>query len=70
MSIPDPGHERLGPPRAGRRPLAERLRGPDSYGLLLLLILGLLLLTALVGERPLGRVVVTVFSGAIALFAF
>jgi hypothetical protein len=71
MRTPDPEQERLVPPTIRRRrPLAERLRDPDSFGLLLLLILVLLLLSALSGEGELGQAVVTVVSGAVALFAF
>lgn len=70
MSTPDPEHQRLVPPAGRRRALRERLRGPDSYGLLLLLIVLSLLLTGLVGERDWGRVVITAVSGATALFAF
>jgi hypothetical protein len=71
MSTPDPEQQRPAPPAAARRgPLAQRLGAPDSYGLLLLLILLQLLLTAIVGEGRLGRVAVTVISGAVALFAF
>jgi Ion channel len=70
MSTPDPEQQRPALAAARRRPLAERLRDPDSYGLLLLLILVLLLLSALSGEGPLGQAVVTVVSGAVALFAF
>jgi hypothetical protein len=54
-----------------RRPsLRDRLRGPDSYGLLLQMILFSLLLTALVGEGPWSRVAVTASVGTTALFAF
>jgi hypothetical protein len=71
MRTPDPEQQRpVLPEVRGRRPLAQRLRDPDSYGLLLLLILVLLLLSALSGEGPPGQVVVTVVSGAVALFAF
>ena len=50
--------------------MAERLRGEDSYGLLLILILLSLLVTALVGDSDSGRVAVTAMSGATTLFAF
>ena len=70
MHTPDQEHERPVPPALRRRPLSERLRDADSYGTLLLLILVLLLLSALSGEGPLGRAVVTVISGGVALFAF
>jgi drug/metabolite transporter (DMT)-like permease len=71
MSTHEPEQDRVAPPTVrGPRPLAERLRDPDSFGLLLLLILLLLLLSALSGEGPLGQAVVTVVSGAVALFAF
>jgi hypothetical protein len=70
MSTPDPEQERPALAAARRRPLAARLRDPDSYGLLLLMILLFLLLSALSGEGPLGQAVVTAASGATALFAF
>jgi hypothetical protein len=71
MSATDPERARLaGPPARPRRPLGERIRDEDSYGLLLLLILLSLLLTGLVGEGRLGRLVLTASSGAMALFAF
>lgn len=70
MSTPDPEQERPALAAARRRPLAERLRDPDSYGLLLLMILLFLLLSALSGEGQLGQAVVTAASGATALFAF
>ena len=50
--------------------MAERLRGADSYGLLLILILLSLLVTAFVGDSDWGRVAVTAMSGATTLFAF
>jgi hypothetical protein len=71
LSTPDPEHQRPSPPRAARRPpLGERLHGPDSYGLLLLLIALSLLLTALVGEQRWGRVIITAISGGTTLFAY
>jgi hypothetical protein len=60
----------VGPAARPRRPLSERVRSEDSYGLLLLLILLSLLLTGLVGEGRWARLVLTVTSGAMALFAF
>jgi Ion channel len=71
MSAAGPERERLaGPPARPRRPLGERIRDEDSYGLLLLLILLSLLLTGLVGDGRLGRLVLTVTSGSMTLFAF
>ena len=46
------------------------MRGADSYGLLLILILLSLLTTAIVGEGNWGRVVITAVTGATTLFAF
>jgi hypothetical protein len=57
-------------PAGPRRSLAERLRGADSYGLLLILVLSSLLVTALVGDSDWGRFVSTAMSGATTLFAF
>jgi hypothetical protein len=57
-------------PAGPRRSLAERLRGADSYGLLLILVLLSLLVTALVSDRNWGRVVITAVTGATTLFAF
>jgi Ion channel len=57
-------------PAGPRRSLAERLRGADSYGLLLILVLLSLLITALVSDRNWGRVVITAVTGATTLFAF
>ncbi len=57
-------------PAGPRRSLAERVRGADSYGLLLILILLSLLTTAVVGEGNWGRVVITAVTGATTLFAF
>src|SRR4029450_10102408 len=57
-------------PSGPRRSLAERLRGADSYGLLLLLVLLSLLITALVSDRNWGRGVITAGTGATTLFAF
>ena len=57
-------------PAGPRRSFAERVRGADSYGLLLLLVLSSLFLTALVGDGDWGRVVSTVMSGTTTLFAF
>ena len=70
MRTPEPEKERPVAPEVRRRPLAERLRDPDNYGLLLMLILLQLLLTAIVGEQLLGRVAITIFSGAVTWFAF
>ncbi|HZC99862.1 MAG TPA: hypothetical protein VFA46_06625 [Actinomycetes bacterium] len=70
MNTPDPEREGSAPPAVRRRSLRQRLRGPDSYGLLLLLILLSLLLVALVGEQRWGKAVVTTWSGATTLFAF
>jgi hypothetical protein len=71
MSAADQEREHL-IPRGGhhRGSLGERVRGEDSYGLLLLMILLSLLLTGLVGEGRLGRLILTVTSGVMALFAF
>jgi hypothetical protein len=57
-------------PAGPRRSLAERLRAADSYGLLLILVLLSLLITALVSDRNWGRVVITAVTGATTLFAF
>src|SRR5262245_65974508 len=57
-------------PAGPRRSLAERVRGADSYGLLLILILLSLLTTAVVGDGNWGRVVITTVTGATTLFAF
>ena len=57
-------------PAGPRRSLAERVRGADSYGLLLILILLSLLTTALVGQGNWGQVVITAMTGATTLFAF
>jgi hypothetical protein len=57
-------------PAGPRRSLAERVRGADSYGLLLILVLSSLLVTALVGDSDWGRLVTTAMSGATTLFAF
>ncbi len=46
------------------------MRGADSYGLLLILVLSSLLVTALVGDSDWGRVVITAMSGGMTLFAF
>ncbi|HKE97628.1 MAG TPA: ion channel [Actinomycetes bacterium] len=71
MSTPQPERAEPAPFAARRRrSLGERLRGPDSYGLLFLLILVSLLLTGVVGDQRWGRVFVTLSSGATALFAF
>jgi hypothetical protein len=72
MSAADQESARPFGPGSGRPrpPLGERIRGEDSYGLLLLLILLSLLLTGLVGEGRLGRLILTVTSAAMALFAF
>jgi hypothetical protein len=51
-------------------PLGQRLRAPDSYGLLLILVLSSLLLIAIVGDRLWGQMLVTAVSGVTALFAF
>lgn len=58
------------PPARRRLPLGQRLRAPDSYGLLLILVLLSLLLIAMVGDRLWGEVLVTAASGVTALFAF
>lgn len=57
-------------PARRRMPLSQRLRAPDSYGLLLIMVLASLLLIATVGDRLWGEVLVTAVSGLTALFAF
>jgi hypothetical protein len=49
--------------------LRERLRAPDSYGLLLVLILVSIVATAAFSGTQLGRVVTVVFLGGTLLFA-
>ena len=49
--------------------LRERLRAPDSYGLLLVLILASIVATAAASGTQLGRFVTVVFLGGTLLFA-
>jgi hypothetical protein len=49
--------------------LRQRLRMPDSYGLLLILVLGAILSTGLAGNRPWVRVIPVTIQAAMLLFA-
>jgi hypothetical protein len=66
----EPVHPLIPIPAGPRRSLGERLRGADSYGLLLIMVLLSLLVTAVVGDGAWGRILVTAMSGATTLFAF
>ena len=50
-------------------PLRERFRAPDSYGLVLILILLSLLITAVAGDHPWGRAIVVAVQGGALLYA-
>ena len=49
--------------------LGERLRAPDSYGLVLVMILSSIVVTAAVSGTDLGRIITLVFLGGTLLFA-
>jgi Ion channel len=50
-------------------PLRERFRAPDSYGLVLILILLSLLITAVAGDHQWGRAIVVAVQGGALLYA-
>jgi Ion channel len=50
-------------------PIWERVRAPDSYGIVLLLILLSLLITAVAGDHEAGRAVVVAVQGGALLYA-
>jgi Ion channel len=65
--------EKSRPPGFGARrgmSLPARIRGADSYGLLLLLIAATLILVALAERSAFAQVVVLVLQGTVLLFAF
>lgn len=49
--------------------LRDRLRAEDSYGILLVMILAALILTAAAGESDLGRAVAVIAQGGVLLYA-
>jgi len=65
--------EKSDPPKFGARrgmSLSARVRGADSYGLLLLLIAASLILAALAERSAFAQAVVLVLEGIVLLFAF
>jgi Ion channel len=64
------GHERPSTltPRRGM-PFRERVRTAEAYGILLLLIVSLLIVTALAGSSDSGRLAVLAIQGGVLLFA-
>jgi Ion channel len=64
------GHDRHSTltPRRGM-PFRERVRTAEAYGILLLLIVSLLIVTALVGPSDSGRLAVLAIQGGVLLFA-
>lgn len=64
------GHDRPSTltPRRGM-PFRERVRTAEAYGILLLLIVSLLIVTAVAGSSDSGRLAVLVIQGGVLLFA-
>jgi Ion channel len=64
------GHDRHSTlaPRRGM-PFRERVRTAEAYGILLLLIVSLLIVTAVAGSSDSGRLAVLVIQGGVLLFA-